>query len=578
MPDIARSPKMLSEIYDSRRQARDIQIDAMNAVEQAISGNLPMEYEGMFTPTDIRIQLQTTRSAYDTLRKYLAEVPILPHVDGKDSQTGRNKAEVVEKVLTGYHNGAALRGGPGFDTLATLLADYQVAFYDAVMLVHPDFSNRSIFFEVKDPRCHYPPQGYAPWSMAPLDHTLLVYEKTLGEIKRLFAYDSYGMVKQDVMTRLNNAYGKNRMGDPDDSQKVKLGVYRSREAWYVAALGDTDVVLTESQTGDRNHPGATGVVSFAQHGIPLLTGQIGIEAALMKVMNQQIQNTERINKAPMVGPPLLGDTLRWGEYNVVDLSLMQGRYFQPQRMAPDSPNNLTQVMGSLMALAEKFNYNPESAQGGGPAVSGKAIQQLQAGPRSLVTNILFSPYKTAFPRAYEDGMTMEMNLWPNERKKAFGRKGRSSFEVDYTPSVALSGFKGKVRLEEPRMGGYNAFLEAVQKKDAGMASLRSVIEKDPDVRDVEGEIRRIESESVDKFVSAAFEALGSQDPMTAIRAAVEVNKRIANGKSKAEAIQEIMEKGILAPPQPEPPPVPEEMMGPMAAMMGAPPSLDEVAI
>lgn len=545
----------------------------MNAVDAAIHGFLPETYDRLFSPSDVRIELQTTRSAYDTLRKFLAEVPVLPHAEtlGKrESGQAKNKAELVEKVCHGYHHGSAMRGGPGFDTIVQQLANRMVAFYDAVLLVHPDHDRRLVYLETKDPRCHFPPEGWTPWSQVPLDGTLLVYEKTLGEVKRMFAYDSYGMAT-DVLPRLNNAYkpqfGYGQDSSPDDSQIIEIGAYRSRDAWFVVAMGDNDIVLVESETGDRFHPGVCGVASFKQDGSPLLTGQIGIEAGLMKVMNQQIQNTDRINQAPIVGPPLQGDELRWGEYNVIDMQLLQGRQFLPQRLAPDSPSNLTQVMGSLLALAEKFNYNPESAQGAGPAVSGKAIQQLQAGPRSLVTGILFGPYKTAFPRAYDDCMEMEINLWPNDRRTARGRAIRQTFEIDYTPSVALAGYKGHVRIEDARPGGYNAFLESVQKRDAGMASLRDVLERDPDVRDVEATIRRIDSDATEKFMQAAFEALGGQDPLRAIDLTAELLKRIQGGKSKTEAIQDMKQEGLLAPPAPE---VPE---GLPAGAGGLPPEL-----
>lgn len=587
MADYPRTNRDVSAIYNERKKTRDIEIAAMDGVESAIMGRLPADYDALFSETDIRIQLQTTRSAYDTLRKYLGEIPILPHVDvlGKrESDPQRAKSELVERVCFGYHHGTRMRGGPGFDTISGLLADFQVAFYDAVMLVQPDYARKLVYLEPKDPRCFFPPKGWKPWSMTPLDGALLVYEITLGEVKRRYGYDSYGNAKNDVLRNLNNAYApKYGYGDnavADDSQMVKVGIYRSKEKWLMVCMADNDVVLAESDPDDPFHPGVCGVVSFAQHGSPLLTGQIGIEAALMKVVNQQIQNTERINKAPITGPPLLGDTLRWGEYNVVDLALLQNRSVPVQRHAPDSPNNLTQVMGSLLALAEKFNYNPESAQGAGPAVSGKAIQQLQAGPRSLVTGILFGPYKTAFPRAYDEAMSMEMKLWPNDKKTISARNGKQNFEVTYTPSSALGDYVGHVSIEDARPGGYNAFLEAVQKKDAGMASLRDLLEADPDTRDVENTIRRIEAEQTEKFIGAGFEALGGQDPLMAIRASAEVLKRINNGKSKSEAILEVIAEGMLEPPAPEA--MEAGGMPPeLAAMMGGgdmgmtPPSLAE---
>lgn len=566
-----KKPEDLSALFNERRKTRDVDISTYNEVEGAIlEGALPPQYERLFTSTDIKIQLRTLRSADEGLFKFLKDMTVQPRADvlgRRDSDTARNKAENVEKVIYGYYNGSALRGGAEFGAIKSVLDTFQVRFGDGLLLVHPDYNRKLVFLEAKDPRCFYPPVGWHPWSINPLDGALLIYEMTLAEVKQRYAYDSYGDTIPDIMGRLNNAfrpsYGYAGNYEVDDAQMVKVGAYRSKEAWYLCVLSENDVVLMQSETGDPNHPGVCGVASFKQYRRgPIFEGQIGIEAGLMKVINQQIQNTERINKATTYGPPLLGDREVVGGYNEINYALLQGRSAQFYRSAPDSPNNLTQVMGSLLSLAQMFNYNPESNQGSGDANSGKAINALQAGPRSLVTNVLWSPYEVAFPRIHDDCMAMELNLWPNERKTSYGRNGRQSFEVEYTPSSALEGYLGRVKIEEPRLGGYNAFLEAVQKKDAGMLDLRSTLEKDPDIRDVEQVIRRIDSENNEKFAQAAFEALGGQDPLLAIRASAEIDKHIASGKSRFEAIQAVIESGLLEPPAP-----PEMPAGdPMAAL------------
>lgn len=583
--DIPSSHKDLSAIYESRRKERDAEISLYNQVESAIHGVLPTEYQRLFTPSDVQIQLRTSRAADDSLTKFLAEIPIMPQVapvGKRQSQSARDKAEVVEKVIHSYHRGGFSENY--FDSVRFKLARYSVRFQDALLIAYPDRQKRQVFLEAQKPHHHFPPLGWTPYSLVALDGTLLVYEMPLGEIKRRVATGELGDVRfaSNTIQKLNNSYAPNPgfMGrsDADDSVMVKVGVYRSRDAWIVVALGDTDVRLAETNTDDPGHPGVTGVVSFKQlDSDPLFLGQIGVEAGLMKVVNQQIQNTERINKATTIGPPLMGD-LVVGGYNEVNMALMQGRSFQAQRLAPDSPGNLTQVMGQFLALAEKFNYSPESSFGAGDAVSGKAIQQLQAGPRTLITNILFAPYKPAFPRIYDDCMDMELNLWGNERKSASGRKGRDGFDIDYTPSVALRGFQGKVSIEDPRAGGYQAFLEALQKKDAGMTSLRAVLEADPDTRDVEARLREIQMEETDKFIEAGFQALGGQDPVLAIKAASEVNRLISEGKTKAQAIQEVIDKGMLTPPQPE---LPAGAPPELAALMGGgpagvPPSLESI--
>jgi len=574
----------VSALYADRRKTRDPVIAIYNEVEQGIRGIHPKRFDNLWSESDVKLQIRTLRLADDGLTKFLSEIPVFPHVKtlGKrNSDKARKAAELVEKVAHSYNDGSAARGGVEFDGIRLQLARHQVRFGDGCLVIHPDYERKLVYFEVKDPRCHYPPAGWSPFSITPLDGTLLVHEMTLGEIKRRFCYHPDGTAKSDVLMRVTNAVSSG-YGDVPDSTVCKLGVYRSREAWFMVMMADRDVVLAESQTGDRNHPGVCGVTSLMQFDSePLMLGQIGIEAGLEKVLNQQMQNTERINKAPIVGPELVGNELKWGQYNVVKPALQPGGMTRPERLAPDSPTNLTQVMGSLLGLAQMFNYNPESNQGQGPANSGKALQQLQAGPRSQVTNILFSPYKVAFPRAYDDGMDMELNLWPNERKTASGTKGKHSFEVEYTPSSALQGYRGKVKIEDARPDGYNAFLEAVQKKDAGLTSLRAVLEADPDVRDVEERINQIESESVEAFVNAAFEGLGAADPLTAIKAASKIKELIDSGKSKFEAIQEVINQGMLEPPAPEMEPgmgggMPPELAALMGGGMppGAPPSLE----
>lgn len=569
--DTPQSHRDLSALYNERSQKRNVEIQSYNSVEDAIiNGTLPEGLRGLFTPSDIRIQLRTLRSADESLFKLLREIPVLPRADVlKETDKARNAAELVEKIVFGYFNGTAQRGGAEFTSILAQLATDQVRFSDGLLLAHFDTKRKLVFLEAKDPRCFYGPTGWHPGSIVPLDGGLLVYEMPLGEMKQRFAYDSYGDTIPDVMGRLNNAYGRNNGAEADDKMMVKLGVYRSREAWYIAALADNDVVLYESETGDKGHPGVCGMASFKQYRRgPIFEGQMGIEAAAEKVINQSIQNTERINKATTYGPPLLNDTKVVGGYNEINYAVLAGRSAQFYREAPDSPGGGLQLLGSLLSLAGQFNYNPESMSGGGQQVSGKAINAAQAGPRTLVTNVLWSPYEVAFPRLIDDCMEGELNLWPNERKTSHGRNGRQSYETDYTPSAALEGYKGRVKIEEPRLGGYNAFLEAVQKRDAGLLDLRSTLEKDPDVRDVEETIRRIDSEATEKFIAAGFEALGGQDPLLAIKAATRVNELIGKGSSKAEAIAKVIEEGMLEPP------APPEMADPMAG--GLPPGMAEM--
>src|SRR5687768_17854322 len=107
--DVPQSTRDVSTLFEERRRTRDVEIGLYNEVEAAIKGHIPEQYEVMFAETDVRLQLRTLRAADDSLTKFLSEVPILPHVDPlgkKMSDTQRNKAETVEKIAHGWHNGS----------------------------------------------------------------------------------------------------------------------------------------------------------------------------------------------------------------------------------------------------------------------------------------------------------------------------------------------------------------------------------------------------------------------------------------------------------------------------------------
>lgn len=580
MPEYVGSPRDLSAIYEGRRERWDPWHAAQDIVEQAIFGNLPTKYNDLFADNDIRLEIRTIRTADDDLTALTSKVfPILVNPLGKrsDSKTALDNAERVEKIAYGWYDGAAQRGGLEIDGIMHQLARHQVRFADGVLRVLPDYNRKLMFFEALDPRCHFPPSGWTPWSQTRLNDTLIVTEMTLGEVKARYARED-----PTIMMRLNNAYSKmtsTPSGEwvQDDRQKIKVGQFYCRDYWYVAALGHEDsITLLETSYGDPGFPGVCPVTSFMQfESEPLFMGQIGIEAALQKVLNQEIRATDKMIDGPIVGPKLLGDKWNPVGYNIVDTQSGE-KVFMPQRMGPSSPLNTERVLGSLVGLARILNRNPESFQGGGDASSAKAVQTLQAGVRSTVEDILWAPFMNAFPRVFDNCLEMEQNLWPNERKTAQGTRSKQTFEVDYIPSVHLEGYLGRIKIEPGMgLGGYQAKLDLMQHEQGGYISKQTLREMHPDIKNVQEETRRIEREQVEAFANAAFEALAASDPLTALKADFELMKQIQSGKSKFEAIQEVINKGLLEPPQQEMPGMPQLPPGLPGSpeLPGPPPSL-----
>ena len=540
-------------------------------IDQAIKGILPRSLEEeLFADGEVKIQVRTIQNADHNLTRLASKVfPIKVDKLGKrDSQKAEDDAERVEKIAYGWYNGSALRRGPEIDALMFQFARDQVRFFDGCLLIRPDYNRKLVYFDRVHPTMHLPPVGWTPWQMNPLNNTAIVKEMTLGECKAM-----YGDGDRTVIMRLENEFNRKVSTSSgnyitDDTQKVRVAHFRSRDYWCAAALGKTNAItLFEMDHSTPGFPGVTGVVSFQNFETePLFMGQVGLEAAMQKILMQEIQGAQQMLTGPIFGPDLMRD-IDWNGYNPISDQNGQ-RLFQPQRMAPNSPLNLERVFGSLMGLSNLHNFNPPSMSGIGEANSGKALKELAAGPHSIVQDILWAPFKNGWARAFDDAAEMEMNLWPNEKKKAVGIKGKTPFEIDYTPITALRDYPGRIKIEQGfGLGGYQQTLDGMQRVQMGGMSLQTFMEMTPDIRDVGSEMRKIEAEQLSKFADAAFEASAASDPKTALKALAAIKERVDKGMSKFDAIQEVINAGLM-----DPPPAPEAPMPGMppelAAMMG----------
>lgn len=584
MADSPGGPRDLTALVHEREEHWSHLYSTYSIIDNAIRGVLPTSLaQELFADGEMKIDIRSIQNAAFNLTRLASKVfPIaVDKLGRKDSDASDKAAERVEKIAYGWYNGSALRRGPEIDALMFQFARDQVRFFDGCLLVRPDYDRKLVYFDRIDPRMHLPPVGWTPWQMNALNNTVIVKEMTLGEVKAM-----YGDTDKTIVMRLENEFNakvSTRSGGwvTDDTQKVKVTHFRSRERWYVSALGKTNsITLFEASEGDPMFPGVTGVVSFQNFETePLFMGQVGIEAALQKIINQEIQGAQQMLTGPIFGGDVVGE-IDWNGYNVMRDNGVRPP-MAPQRMAPNSPMNLERVFGSLMGLQSLFNYNPPSMSGTGEANSGKALKELAAGPHSIVQDILWVPFKNGWPRAFDDAAEMEMNCWPNERKKAIGTKGKTPFEIDYTPITALRDYLGRIKIESGfGLGGYQQTLDGMQRVQMGGMSMQTFMEMTPDIRDVGGEMRKIEAEQLSKFADAAFEAAAAQDPKSALRALAEIKTRVDGGMAKFDAIQEVIQAGLLDPPQPDPAAaggVPPEL----AALMGgappemAPPSLTE---
>jgi hypothetical protein len=563
--DVPKTPEDLYAIARVRNNEYATRNLSYTEIEWAIKGKLPDRFKPLFADeTEVRLEIRTLRTADDDLTALTAKVFPIEVAARSQSKAAKDKDEKVEQIAYGWNHGSSMRGGQEMDSIMFQLARHQVRFGDGCIEVLPDHDRKLVFFNVVDPRNHLYPIGYTPWGLAPLDGTLIVEKRPLGWLKATYP---------DSAMALSNQYSsyKRGFGNQDaDDHMCHVGRYYHSDAWYVTTLEEDPVILARSEQGiDKGHPGICPVVSLQQFSSdPLFQGQIGIEMALQKVLSQEIQATSQMLHGPIVGP-LIQNGFKWDEYNVVDQSTYTGAIPQLQRLAPDNPLNTERVMGSLMGLARVLNRNPESFQGGGDANSAKAVQTLQSGVRSTVQDILWAPFKSGFPRVYDICIAIEQALWPNERKKAYGKKGKSYFETDYTPSVHLDGYEGRIKIEQGfGLGGYQATLEGQQLVTGGLMPRRMFYEMYPGYRDAGAIEQMLDIQKLDDLMFAVAEAKG---PALTLTGLAEVRKRIEEGKSAGEAFREVEKEGLLEPPAPPAMPTPgaEGMPPELAAMMGS---------
>ena len=566
MADVPGSERDLQAIYEKRKETRQGQINIMNEIDAAIHGQLPTKYNDLWGEEAVRLEIRLIKTADYTLRGAATkEFPIVVTPNG-NGEKPRQAAERVEKIAYGWNNGASLVGGQEMDGVMSALALHQVRFSDGAMCIYPDYNRKLVFMHARDPRIHFPPLGWTPWSPQPLNDTMFVYDCTLGELKERY---------EGAAAQLNESHAVSKFGPggsfiADDAQKIQVCEFFSRDAWYICTLGGKfSVQLVKSESGDRGHPGVCPVVAFTQlDPDPVFAGQLGLEAAMQKILAQEVESTDQTLHGPIFHSKLVGDVMRWDQPNLFDTTLGDKPF--AMRLAPDSPGNLERSLGMLISLARLANFNPESMQGGGDANSAKAIHALQAGPRSLVQDILWRPFFNGFPRVYDICLDLEMNLWPNERKKAYGarNRGKEMFEVEYTPSAHLEGFRSRIKIEPGfGLGGYQATLEGLQKQQSGAISMRTLRELDPSIRDAEMETRRVEAESVERIADALIEARG---PSLSLAGVAKWKRYIDEGMSKFDALQKVSDEGLLEP-QPDPAAAPPGIPPEMAALMGGGP-------
>ena len=523
-------------------------------IVDARNGKLPARFNDYFPDELHRHDLNQLRLAHDDLTSictFTFPIDVRPK---NNSDVKEREAARVENVLNSYRDS----GNLPHELLKKQLAFWLTLVGDAVAIVMPDYERKSPYYHFRDPRHHLPPIGWGPWSPAPLDGTMFVYNESLAVLKMRYP---------DKAMTLENAFNKQSNGiQRSPNVVVEVVEYYSRDSWQVVALGEPSVPLVRSDQGDRGHPGVCPVHSFTMYdgdnpkGRPPLSDLISLQAAASRMLSQEIDYSDAILFPILAHTPMEGGKpiqRGFGAANVYDTTNMVPPRID--KVAPDSPINALNTINFLMEYARTQSRNPESFQGIGQADSAKALSALKAGVEGYAQTEFINLFANGEPKLYGLGMEMDRNIWGNVKKDiAVNRRG-SVITESYVPNLLLKGYENQVRLKRPMgAGGYQGVIERMQLVGSKLMSKRDFFEQDYRIDDPLSWEQRIELENLKEMAYADF-STKAQQGMFAPDAFSKIRKLMTEKNIDwMEAAEELQASGELMPP---PPPTSPDMGG-----------------
>jgi hypothetical protein len=525
-------------------------------------GSLPPIYDDFFHE-EMHVHLvNQIRLAWDDLANLAGkEFPIYVDPDN-DTSTAKDRAELQEKIAYWYNCAGQKCGSIDMKMLMKVLMWWLIGVGEAVPMVLPDYEQKTPFFTFRDPRTHYPPVGWTPYTQAAPDDTIFAYQLSIGELMRRYP-DSAPVIRQQLIDKSRSPQNTTSR---NESTPVWFGEYYSADEWILTTLSDEVIEVGRSETGDPGHPGVMPVVPMSLYspgsakGRSLFADQISIQAAMARMFSQKLDYFDRTLYPIIFTTPLSNTTVRVGPFaiNEWDASATPGTQPKVDVISPANPIDADQTMSFVMGLSRMLNRNPEQMQGTGPADSSKAISTLNQAVNSTVRDMFWPPAIAALPKLYEKAATMDVNLWGNVSKKASGIRKNSRFTVPYRPNVQLRGRESDFKVEPGAgLAGYQGTLEILQLLGAEAMSEDTALEQLETVREPQKEKRRIQSDRMEKLEWASLTARAQQPPGMpgALKpgAMAKIRRMTEEGKDLFDAIEELEKTGELydtAPPAP----------------------------
>ena len=564
----------LRNLWQSRAFYYGRSHQVMDDLVGVYNGVLPSEFDDFFHE-DMHVHLiNSIRLAWDDLAALAGRVFQLYVRPDNDTDTATNRAEKQEQIGYGYNRAGRLAGSIDMDLLMKVLMWWVVGCANAVAMALPDYRHQSPYFTFRDPRTHYPPVGWNPYTQTKLEDSVFAYQMSVAELKARFPEQAASIGKK--VGRLYPLAVPGGSKNSEDEVFLWVGEYYHADCWMTATLEDSSVLLAKSETGDPGHPGVMPVVPFGlfnpdtAKGRSFFADQISIQAAMARMFSQKLDYFDRTLYPVVFTTPLMGRTLKIGPYavNEYDIANTQGSQPRLDTIAPANPVDADQTIQMALGLSRMLNRNPEAFQGAGEADSAKALTKLTEGVDRVVRNSVWPAAISALPVLYSTAAQMDLNLWPNVQKKAKGDRKGTPFRVTYRPAVDLAdGRAFDFEVETPiTVGGYQGVLQTMQLVQAELLSEDTAFEQLDDIPNAKEEKRRVDLFRIKKLALADLQAK-TGNGVLAPGTLKAIADAIRKGEDIMDAIDRLEKEGKLTIQMP---------MGPEAAPMGgagAPPDI-----
>jgi hypothetical protein len=557
------------------------QIDTMVRVYEGV---LPDEYDDFFHEEMHVHLINMIRLAWDDLATLAGKEFLLYVEPDNETTTAKTRAEKLEKWAYGVNRAGRNAGGITMKSLMKVLMWWLVGTANAVLMVLPDYENKSPFFTFRDPRTHFPPVGWSPWNETRAEDSLFAYQKTIAQLKA-----EYGDAANMIGQRTGVTYALGAPGgitkSNDDERYLWVGEYYSEDQWMIATLEDQAVELVYSEKGDKGHPGIQPVSAMSLYsgmntkGRSLFADQVSIQAAMARMFSQKLDFFDRTLYPLIFTTPLAGKNLRVGPYAVNEFDITLGVNPRLDTVAPSQSVDADQMMAFALGMSRMLNRNPEQFQGAGDANSAKAIQSLKEGVTATVRDFIWPNPIEVLPTSYANAAKMDIKLWGRQTKSASGRRRNKNFVQTYRPYELLKGREHTFEVEAGAgLAGYQGMLELLQMLGAETISEDTLLEQSDHVRDAELEKRRIQKMRMEKLLWASMQARAAQQAgtpgalkpgaMGKLRKMTEDGEDLFDAITKLEETKQLYDELPPAPPAgpglpgaPGPGGIPPEMAG-----------------